>query len=300
VGDVVKAVIREGGVRLVAGTRPRRLPGETLVAVRRAGICRTDLYVADGRLAVEEPRVLGHEAAGVVVESDEVLVGTRVAIQPALSCRVLGLAPCAACAVERPCSAPSMLGVDRDGAFAEVLAVPSRAVVRVPDDISWEVAAMAEPVAAALGVLRAPIPRGTRGAVAGKGRIAGLMVRVLEEAGHAPIPWTEKPTNLDWVVESGVADHALDCALSALKPGGMLVLKSRPPAGATFDVATAVRRELHIVARSYGAFDEAVTWLGRLRLEDLVGEVFPLDRFETAFEAARKDEKRKIFLAPEA
>ena len=65
----MRAVVREGSVRLVH-REGVRVPGEVTVAVRRAGICRTDLYVADGLLAVDEPRTLGHEAVGVVVDGD--------------------------------------------------------------------------------------------------------------------------------------------------------------------------------------------------------------------------------------
>jgi L-iditol 2-dehydrogenase len=274
--------------------------GEVLVTVKSAGICRTDVYVADGSLIVREPLVIGHEAAGVVMRADAGFdVGERVAINPALSCLV-----CATCAShgERPCADPVMLGVDRDGAFAEVVSVPARALVRVPNGVRWEVAAMAEPVAAALGVLRAPIDRRGRGAVYGSGRIADLLVRVLEAGGFAPIAWSEAHGDLDWVVEARAIDGGLDEALRALRPGGTLVLKSRPANGAKLDVALAVRKEITIVARSYGPFDDAVAWLasGRLRVDDLVGEVFPLERHEAAFAAARAGERHKVFFTLEA
>jgi L-iditol 2-dehydrogenase len=294
----MKAIVREkGGVRLADVESPRRA-GEVRVALRAAGICRTDLYVADGLLRVDEPRTLGHEASGVVIDGDDRFeAGARVVINPVLSCLVTGKEHCAACAAEKPCAGPMMLGVDRDGAFAEVVCVPTQALARAPDGVRWEVAAMAEPVAAALGVLRAPIKKGSRGAVYGTGRVADLMVCVLAEAGFAPLPWNDDLRDLAWVVEATVAGNALDIAMRALQPGGTLVLKSRPAVAASFDVALAVRRELVLVGRSYGKFAEAVAWLDRLELDALVGEVFPLERFEDAFTAARKDERRKVFFA---
>jgi len=298
----MKALVRDGGLKLVTRATPTPPPGEVLVSVHTAGICRTDVYVADGELLVEEPRILGHEAAGVVeVGDDRFEAGSRVAINPALSCRALSSAECRACGVGNPCAVPTMLGVDRDGAFADVVSVPTRALYRLPAGLRWEVAAMAEPVAAALGVLRAPIDRRGRGAVCGEGRIADLLVRVLESAGFAPIRWREQPRELDWVVEARATPSSLEAAMHALRPGGTLVLKSRPADRVEVDVAFAVRRELTLVARSYGAFDDAIAWLstGRIVLDDLIGEVFPIHRFDEAFTVARNDERRKIFFALE-
>jgi L-iditol 2-dehydrogenase len=280
----MRALVRRGTVELASRELPRPAEGEVLVAVKSAGICRTDVYVADGALAVEEPRVLGHEAAGVVASAHErFAVGTRVAINPVLA-------------------RDRMLGVDLDGTFAEYACVPASAVHRVPEALSWQAAAMAEPVAAALGVLRAPIDRRGRGAVFGAGRIADLLVRVLETAGFEPQRWEhveEAPRDLDWVVEARAS--SLDAMIRALRPGGTLVLKSRPPSPVALDVALAVRREITIAARGWGSFDEAVEWLatGRVRVDDLVGEIFPLERFEDAFEAARAGERRKVFFTME-
>ena len=277
----MRALVRDGKVELAERAVPVLGQDEVLVEVKRAGICRTDVYVAEGTLAVREPRVLGHEAAGVVAsEHPRLPRGARVAIDPI-----------------RPC----MLGVERDGAFADFVAVPASTLHRVPDDLAWEAAAMAEPVAAALGVLRAPIHKRARGAVHGAGRIADLVVRVLETAGFSPIRWdgADAPRDLDWVVET--RPDALSDLMRALRPGGTLVLKSRPPAPAALDVALAVSREITLVARSWGAFDDAVTWLatGRVHVDDLVGETYPLERFEAAFAAARRTEKQKIFLSME-
>jgi len=89
--------------------------------------------------------------------------------------------------------------------------------------------------------------------------------------------------------------------MRALRPGGTLVLKSRPPKPAALDVALAVSREITLVARSWGAFDDAVTWLatGRVRVDDLVGEAYPIERYEAAFAAANRTERQKIFLSME-
>src|SRR5262245_47111814 len=120
------ALVRHGSwVGLRALPRPCPQDGEVVVRVVVAGICRTDLHVAQGRLAAADPVVLGHEFAGVVEEvgpgAGGVKPGDRVAVMPMLPC---GL--CAACSSgdELVCLEPTLLGVDRDGAFAELVAVP--------------------------------------------------------------------------------------------------------------------------------------------------------------------------------
>src|SRR5687768_8670857 len=61
-----------GRVQLVERPVPRPMPGEVLVRVETCGVCRTDLHVADGDLAVHRPRVVpGHEVVGKVVEAVE-------------------------------------------------------------------------------------------------------------------------------------------------------------------------------------------------------------------------------------
>jgi L-iditol 2-dehydrogenase len=306
----MRAIVREGGqVRLREAPAPAAADGDVLVAVRRAGICRTDVYVADGRITVAEPRVLGHELSGVVVEGPGFEAGERVTIIPALRCALRGAMPCAACMAGSPCAAPSMLGVDRDGAFATFVRAPAGAVMRLPPGTSWESGAMSEPLAAALGVLRAPLAIGQRGLVHGGGRIAELTLRVLRAAGHDAMAWepgTPPPAALggvaDWIVEARATDEALAAIVDAVRPGGMVVLKSRPAQPVALDVAAAVRKEITLVARSYGDFGEAMEWLGsgRVRVDDLAGEVFPLARFEAAFDLARRDERRKIFFGVDA
>ena len=106
------------------------------VRVAFAGVCRTDLFVADGRLPSRDPVVLGHELSGVVDEAGPAsgfAAGERVTVDPLLPC-----GRCAACqdagarATRAACRAPEMLGVARHGAFADRLVVPASALHRVP------------------------------------------------------------------------------------------------------------------------------------------------------------------------
>ena len=115
-----------GSAAVVDRPEPSAADGEVLVRVARAGLCGTDLGTFLGKNPlVTYPRVIGHEIAGVVVSADgasPVREGTAVAISPYKNCGA-----CVACLRGRPnaCRNNQTLGVQREGALAELVAVPS-------------------------------------------------------------------------------------------------------------------------------------------------------------------------------
>lgn len=268
-------------------------PDDVIVDVAFAGVCRTDCYVAAGLIPVRRPLVLGHELAGTVREAGAAsgfAPGDRVACMPLLGC-----GGCAVCSAGRghACARGQMLGMDRDGAFAEQVRVPGSALARVPAKLSLRQAAFAEPVAAAMAVLDAGMERSQRGLVLGAGRIARLTLRVLERAGFgrvearpaprsAPEAAPETTTDaaladpadsFDFVIETGARAPALDTAIALLRPRGTLVLKSRPPGPAALDVAACVRKELRLVGAYYAPLAAALDAMraGGLQVDDLLG-----------------------------
>lgn len=306
----MRALIRtEGGLQLERVAAPRiGRPDEVRVEVAYAGLCRTDLHVASGRIPVDEPRVLGHEAAGVVVAAGpaaDVEPGRRVALMPWVDC-----GECRECRAgqRHRCARGAMLGVGRDGAFAEQVVVPSRCAFPIPDTLDLRLAAYAEPLCAAMAVLEIGLDPRRPCVVAGSGRIAELTMRVLRAAGHHDsILWQPgvepppAPLSLDQAVEAATSSEVLAVLVAALRPGATLVLKSRPESPLTFDVATAVQRELIIRCARYGRFEDALAWLAEppegLELSDLLGATYPLDDAERAFADAAR-ERSKCFFAP--
>jgi threonine dehydrogenase-like Zn-dependent dehydrogenase len=296
-------VRRAGGVELVAVSAPVPRPGEVLVEVALAGTCRTDLFVADGVLAVAEGRILGHELSGRIVAaaSSERRVGERVTVLPAIPCH-----RCASCA-ERPerCARPAFLGLAEDGGFARFVRVPAVCALPLPDAISDREGAFVEPLAAALAVLDAGLRAEDTVAVVGRNRIGELAARVVEAAhGRRPAVLDESepgPSDaFDAVIETVPTSAALDLAFASLRPRGRLILKSRPPAHVPFDLALAVRKEIALQGARYGSFAEAIRWLaeGRVDVRDLLGPIFPLEGFADAFALARRKDAKKVFLAP--
>jgi threonine dehydrogenase-like Zn-dependent dehydrogenase len=276
----MRALVREaGGVRLARVPLPAPGPGEVLVRVAFAGVCRTDVYVADGRVPVDPPRILGHELSGTTED------GARVTAIP--------LVPCERCAFADPptCAEPRMLGVQRDGAFAEYVAVPRAAVLEVPRAMPLRRAAYVEPVAAAIAVLGTPIDKTDRGLVPGDNRIAELTRRVLAAHGFTRVA-REGDGPFDFAVES---DGQLDPLLARVRRGGRVVLKSRPFEPVPLDLARAVAKEITLHGANYGQFRAAIALLERLEVEDLFEDAAPLEDFARVFLRARVAEAKKFF-----
>ena len=142
-GGAVKALVQTAVERLelqdVAPPPPR--DDEVLVRIEASGICGSDMHAFLGHDARRPtPIVLGHEAAGVVVET-----GERVTINPLVACGT-----CAPCAQGRENLCPNRQIISmppRPGAFSQLVSMPRRNLVEVPADVSLEKAALAEPIA---------------------------------------------------------------------------------------------------------------------------------------------------------
>ncbi|MGH9189968.1 MAG: zinc-dependent alcohol dehydrogenase [Acidimicrobiales bacterium] len=290
----MRALVKQGSrVRLSHLPLPGVGPLDVLVRVQAAGLCRTDVYVARGLIDCPDPLILGHEFAGVVIDTgpevDSVSPGERVAVMPMIPCRA-----CPLCAAGESTCCPyhQFLGVQRDGAFAEFISVPSHVVFPLPASLSVVHGAYAEPLAASLAVLKANILPGQRGLVYGVDRIAQLTARVLRAHGFDSLelydPTVDEPLPADaydFVVETQASSAALEAVIRAVRPRGRIILKSRPPAPVAIDITAALRKEIVFETLAYGSFSAAIELLadGRIEVSDLMGELHPLEDFETVF-----------------
>ena len=135
-----------GQLRLADLPDPVPAPDEVVVAVRACGLNRLDLWLEEGALPIplQLPRIPGGEIAGEIltlgseVDTRTWHVGDRVAVQSNLFC-----GKCEFCLAgdESLCLSGQLLGVQRDGGFAERVAVPARALVPLPEGVSFETSA---------------------------------------------------------------------------------------------------------------------------------------------------------------
>lgn len=173
------------------------LSGDTvLVRVAACGICGSDVHGFDGSSGRRiPPLVMGHEAAGTVervgADVEGIQPGDRVTFDSTVYC-----GECAFCQQGKInlCDARQVLGVScgdyrRHGAFAELVAVPSRIVYQLPDDLPFEQAALIEAVSVAVHAVGMhtsdgnQIAAGQTAVVVGAGMIGLLIVQALRAAG---------------------------------------------------------------------------------------------------------------------
>lgn len=158
---------------------------EVLVSVKAAGICGSDIPRIYQTGAYTHPLIPGHEFAGVVTgigaDVDKVWMGARVGVFPLIPCKEC--TPCKKKQYEM-CRNYSYLGSRRDGGFAEYVAVPAGNLIKLPDNVSYEEAAMLEPMAVAVHAMRRISPdTADIVTVCGLGTIGLLLVMFLKESG---------------------------------------------------------------------------------------------------------------------
>ncbi|QDV47620.1 L-threonine 3-dehydrogenase [Stieleria neptunia] len=280
-------------------------PGQVLVQVSLVGLCRTDLAVAAGRIKVKTPRILGHEFVGRVVSAGSdvrrISIGDKIAADPVLRCgrcdRCLG-------GWQYACPSAEFMGVDVDGAIAERVAIPEQNAWRIPDSLDDRIAALLEPVAACAAVMKAPIGKTQFGVVFGHSRLARLTAMILQSRGFENIrcvPPNEAPTETDaydFAIDTEGTTDSLTQLVDCLRPGGVLVLKSRPLRPLALDLKAMLPKEHQIFPVNYAEFGEASRLLldPAIDFASLLGDVWSADQSDQAFQAAENDAFRKHFI----
>lgn len=130
-------------VRVEEMPAPEPATGEVLLEVSAAGICGTDRHIVAGELGVQAGTVPGHEIAGTIVGLGEGVTGW----EPGRRVLSYGQVTCGECrpcrdGSEHRCRRPQVMGMSRQGGFAEKIAVPEQCLVPVPDAVSDEIAAI--------------------------------------------------------------------------------------------------------------------------------------------------------------
>lgn len=174
-----------GDLRYEDVDMPEIKENEVLVAVKAAGICGSDIPRVYQTGAHKMPLIPGHEFSGEVVQIgkkvDSAWMGARVGIFPLIPCKECE--PCKKKLYEM-CRNYSYIGSRQDGAFAEYVAVPEWNLIRLPEGVSYEAAAMLEPMAVAVHAMRRIEPKTEDTVVVcGLGTIGMLLLMFLLDAG---------------------------------------------------------------------------------------------------------------------
>ena len=220
---VVKTQRGSGHVALLDVPEPTARPGWVVLEVSGAGICGTDLHIYHDEFPTQPPVVLGHELAGEVMAAGDgvtrVSVGDRVTTETYFhlcgSCRF--------CRGGQPnlCPERRSIGSGVDGGFAPYVVVPERNVHRLPDNLSFQEAALSEPLACVVhGALELPkLAPGDVAIVAGPGAIGLLTLQVAKAAGATVVVLgTAADTRRLDLARALGADAALDIGQMEARP----------------------------------------------------------------------------------
>jgi len=334
---VKAAVLRAPRDLKVEATKPPQPgPGEVLVRVDLAGLCGTDYSIWSGDRAVSYPRVMGHEFVGRIEAIgpgvQRVRTGERVVVEPNYSC---GRCPLCREGNRNLCFQRTTVGIDVDGAFAELARVPERCCWAVPGLVADDDALLAEPLAVVTrAVKRSAAHAGETAAVVGAGTLGLLALQVLTACGVRVLVVSRSARRFAMAAELGAADThtvaadpldivaqrfsgregvdlvietagsatAVQHALSLVRPGGRVVLTGLPHEPTPIAFFSVVRREVTITGSMIyqDEFGEAVRLLesGAVRGRPLVSHRFGLDAIGAAFAAHKDPASIKVAIAP--
>ncbi len=307
-----------GKIDIVQIPTPDVAADEVLVQVASVGICGSDVhYYKEGRIGdfiVEKPLILGHELSGTIVavgaDVDPARVGERVAIEPQRCCRV-----CHYCKTGRYNLCPEMefyATPPIDGAFCEYVTIQHDFAHPIPDDMSFDAAALLEPLSVGISAIRkARFEPGGSILIAGGGPIGIVTAQVARAYGATRVIISEMHEGRrELALKLGAtevydprdpafadvrADSFIDCsgATSAIidglmktNPNGAVVLVGMGADTIPLPVGPVANQELNVT----GIFRYTTTWplgirlveAGLIDLESLVTDIYRLDQAEAA------------------
>ncbi len=327
--------------------QPEVKDNEVLAEIAYAGFCATDIELLTGEMIhiktgnTKYPIIPGHEWSGTIVavgkDVRDFKVGDRITSDVSLGC-----GECEECRKGHYNLCPNREVVgsykNRQGVFAQYVAVPQRHVYKIPEGLSMEEAALAEPAATAMyAVSKARIPAGAQVMVIGDGPIGQLAAQLANIAGASKVilagSWDEK---LDIAKECGIAEtinyhhedvvqraaeltdggpeiiietsgsnSAMATAVKALKPTGRIVAVSWYN-GAMVEVPmnTLIVKDAELIGSlaSPNSFTPVLRYMaeGKLKVKPLITHVKPLEELEDVVKMvrAKKEMRIKVLLKP--
>jgi L-iditol 2-dehydrogenase len=300
---------------------PSPADDEVLVRVRACGICGSDIHGWDGSTGRRRPPlIMGHEASGQIVATGPRVTrwraGDRVTFDSTISC---GQCPYCRAGQVNLCDHRRVVGVAppeyrQHGAFAEYVALPARILYALPDLLTYEQAAMIEPVSIAIhAVQRVKIVSTDTAVVVGSGMIGLFVIQALRWAGVARVIAVDledkrlalaRELGATETINSGGGDAVaeimrltggrgadlafevvgisptLNLALAALRRGGSAVLVGNLSAKTDFPMQAVVTRELTVygTCSSAGEYPLCLDLIARgvIRVEPMISAVAPL------------------------
>jgi threonine 3-dehydrogenase len=331
----------EPGFQLTEVSVPEIGPTDVLIRVEKAGVCGTDYHIYRwdkwAQARIRPPLVVGHEFMGTVVAVGgavrSVRVGERVSAEghiPDLTCLLCRTGQA------HICERVEIIGVDRDGSFAEYIAIPEYNVWKLDPAIPSEYAAVFDPLGNAVHTVMAANVSTKSVAITGVGSIGLMAIPVARAAGAASVFAIDvNPAKLelasrlgadatflatapglvdeikartngdgvDALLEMSGSGAAIDTGLQMVRNGGTAALLGIPSDAVNINLAERIIFKGLTVLGINGRrmFEtwyqtQALVKSGRVDLGPIITHVLPYTQFDRAFELMRSGEAAKIVL----
>ncbi len=340
----MRALVKPGpepGLLLTEVPIPSIGPTDVLIRVEKAGLCGTDLHIYnwDGwaQQRIRPPRVIGHEFMGTVAAVGDAVRAVRVGERVSAEGHIVDLT-CLLCRTGQAhiCEHVEIIGVDRDGAFAEYVAIPEYNVWRLDPAIPDVYAAIFDPLGNAVHTVMAAGVSVKSVAITGVGSIGLMAVAVARAAGATAVYAIDvNPTKLelaqklgadatflatqpdvvteirdrtrgdgvDVLLEMSGSAAAIDQGLQLLRNGGTAALLGIPSGDVSLNLAERIIfKGLNVLGingrRMFETWyqTEALVKSGRVDPRSIITHVLPYDQFQRAFDLTSKGEAAKIVL----
>ncbi|QIA06355.1 galactitol-1-phosphate 5-dehydrogenase [Draconibacterium halophilum] len=343
----MKALVLENYNELVYKDVADPVPAknEVLVKVKACGICGSDVHGMDGSTGRRKPPlIMGHEASGIITSlGSEVSgwnIGDRVTFDSTIyplndwftlnghynlseNRRVLGVSPG---------------NYKKNGAFAEYVTVPEHILYKLPDNVTFEQAAMVEPAAVALHAInQSGFQLGESAAVIGTGMIGLFLVQLLSLSNASPLFAIDiESSKLEMAKEFGAeiglnpnkndllkevlartnkrginhvfeavgTESTVNNAIEIVRKGGKVVLVGNLSADIRFPLQSVVTREIKVLGSCAirGEYEKVLQLInsGKIKVNDMISAVAPLSAGADWFRRLYNKEPglKKVILVP--
>lgn len=325
--------------------RPDPEPNEVLIRVKSCGICGSDIHGYDGSTGRRQPPlIMGHEASGIIEQVGSAVTdwkpSDRVTFDSTIYCN-----ECESCRHGKVnlCSNRRVIGVScddyrRDGAFAEYITVPQHILYKLPDNVTYDQAAMIEPLSVAFHAANQALhPIGASAAVVGAGKIGSLLIQTLRMFGFGTIIAIKENSiqkelikeigadyclcadtddiiksvkeitgnkGVDYVFEAAGNETTVCMSIDICKMDGNIILIGNSSPRVSVPLQTIVTRQLHISGScaSSGEYDKCLDMISRglIDVDKLIGTRAPLSEGPALFEKLynNHDDNLKVILNP--
>ena len=336
----MKALVKRSagpGFKLEDVPKPGIRDDEVLIRVRRAGVCGTDVHIYEwddwAKKRIKPPIVVGHEFAGDVTEVGKLVTDVQVGDRVTAEGHIVD-GRCLLCRTGNAhvCPYTKIIGVDRDGCFAEYISMPATNVWHLDDNISYDIGGIHDPMGNAFHTaLTADIP-GSTVLVTGCGPIGIFAVGICKAAGASRIIASDvNPTRLalasqmgadyvvrpqeaeavvkretsglgvDVVLEMSGVPAAIHQAFALVRVGGKVQMLGIPAKPMDVDFATEVIfKGITIYGvvgrRMYDTWHVMTQFLRSKHFDPtpVITHRFPIDQFDDAIEAIKSGDAGKV------